>query len=105
MLFKVDENLHDDVAVLLRQQGHDALGVYDQQMQGHTDDDVASVCRREGRVIVRVGRYVNKCRGQPRHTFLLCGNVFRTHRVVLFERLVDPRILRQVFDEVIGLEH
>ena len=52
MLFKVDENLHEEVAVLLRQHGHDAVTVYDQQMQGQVDDDVAAVCRQEGRVIV-----------------------------------------------------
>ena len=52
MRFKVDENLHEEVAVLLRQHGHDALTVYDQQMQGQVDDDVAAVCRQEGRAIV-----------------------------------------------------
>lgn len=52
MQFKVDENLHDEVAGLLRQHGHDAVTVYDQQMQGHSDDDVAARCRQEGRTIV-----------------------------------------------------
>ena len=52
MLFKIDENLHEEVAELLRQNGHDAVSVYDQHMRGHTDEDVAAVCRREGRVIV-----------------------------------------------------
>lgn len=52
MNFKVDENLHDEVAVLLRQHGHDAVTVYDQHLQGGMDDDLADVCRNEGRVIV-----------------------------------------------------
>ena len=52
MQFKVDENLHEEVANLLRQHGHDAATVYNQQMQGHADDSVATVCRREGRVIL-----------------------------------------------------
>lgn len=52
MQFKIDENLHDEVAGLLRQNGHDAVTVYDQHMQGHTDEDIATVCRREGRAIV-----------------------------------------------------
>ncbi len=51
MRFKVDENLHEEVADLLRQHGHDAVTVYGQQMQGRVDDDVAAVCRVEGRVI------------------------------------------------------
>ncbi len=52
MRFKVDENLHNEVAALLRQHGHDALTVYDQHLQGRDDDDVAGVCCQEGRVIV-----------------------------------------------------
>ena len=52
MLFKVDENLHEEVAGLLRQHGHDAMTVYDQRLQGCDDEEVAAVCRREGRAIV-----------------------------------------------------
>jgi predicted nuclease of predicted toxin-antitoxin system len=52
MTFKIDENLHEEVAALLRQAGYDALSVYDQNMQGHKDEDLAAVCKREGRVIV-----------------------------------------------------
>ena len=52
MRFKVDENLHEEVAELLRQNGHDAISVYDQHMQGRADEDVAAVCRREGRAIL-----------------------------------------------------
>jgi predicted nuclease of predicted toxin-antitoxin system len=36
----------------LRRHQHDALTVYDQQMQGHADEDVAATCRQESRVIV-----------------------------------------------------
>ncbi len=52
MLFKVDENLHGEVAELLCQHGHDAMTVYDQTMQGNADQTVAAVCRREGRAII-----------------------------------------------------
>lgn len=52
MLFKIDENLHEEVAALLCHHGHDAVSVFGQQMQGHADDDVAAACRREGRAIV-----------------------------------------------------
>jgi predicted nuclease of predicted toxin-antitoxin system len=54
MRFKVDENLHPDVAEFLRQHGHDALTVYDQGLQGHTDQDIAQVCRNELRALVTV---------------------------------------------------
>jgi predicted nuclease of predicted toxin-antitoxin system len=52
MRFKVDENLHDDVAEMLRQHGHDATTVYRQRMQGEDDGNVAVECRQEQRVIV-----------------------------------------------------
>lgn len=52
MRFKVDENLHNEVAALLRQRGHDAVTVYDQHLQGRDDEEVAEVCRQEGRAII-----------------------------------------------------
>ena len=52
MQFKVDENLHSDVADLLRQHGHDALSVYDQGMRGYSDGDISKVCQREARALV-----------------------------------------------------
>lgn len=52
MQFKVDENLHADVAVLLREHGHDAMTVFDQGMQGYSDEKIAKVCGDEKRAIV-----------------------------------------------------
>ena len=52
MLFKVDENLHSDVADLLRQHGHDALTVHDQGLRGHGDAEIGAVCKRESRAIL-----------------------------------------------------
>jgi predicted nuclease of predicted toxin-antitoxin system len=52
MPFKFDENLHPDAAELFRQAGHDALTVYDQGLRGYGDDDVAEVCRQEGRALI-----------------------------------------------------
>ncbi len=52
MRFKVDENLHSDVAEALRSRGHDAVTVHDQQMRGDTDARLSEVCRAEGRAIV-----------------------------------------------------
>jgi predicted nuclease of predicted toxin-antitoxin system len=52
MLFKVDENLHPDVAEALRQYGHDAMTVFEQGMRGHADDEIANVCREESRTLV-----------------------------------------------------
>jgi predicted nuclease of predicted toxin-antitoxin system len=52
MLFKVDENVHPDATALLRDHGHDALTVGQQQLQGQKDDVIARVCQTEGRAIL-----------------------------------------------------
>jgi predicted nuclease of predicted toxin-antitoxin system len=52
MKFKIDENLPIEVAVALRDAGHDAMSVVDQGLGGRADTSVAEVCRREGRSLV-----------------------------------------------------
>ncbi len=52
MLFKTDENLPEDIADLLKQQGHDAITVPGQQMAGQPDIQVAQVCQNERRALV-----------------------------------------------------
>jgi predicted nuclease of predicted toxin-antitoxin system len=52
MKFKVDENLPAEVAVALREAGHDAMSVVNQGLGGRADANVAEVCRREGRTLV-----------------------------------------------------
>jgi predicted nuclease of predicted toxin-antitoxin system len=52
MKFKIDENLPIEVADLLRQAGHDALTVGEQNMSGVTDVTIASVCQSEQRAIL-----------------------------------------------------
>ena len=52
MKFKADENLPVEVVELLRQHGHDAMSVVEQQLSGHPDVDVANVCRAEQSALV-----------------------------------------------------
>jgi predicted nuclease of predicted toxin-antitoxin system len=52
MKFKVDENLPLEIAVNLREAGHDALTVVDQGLGGYADEHVAEVCKREQRALV-----------------------------------------------------
>jgi predicted nuclease of predicted toxin-antitoxin system len=40
MKFKVDENLPIEVAALLRDAGHDAVTIHDEQLVGADDDDI-----------------------------------------------------------------
>jgi len=50
--FKVDENLPLGVAALLREAGHDAVTVLDQDLTGADDPALAAVCVDEARAIV-----------------------------------------------------
>jgi predicted nuclease of predicted toxin-antitoxin system len=52
MRFKIDENLPVEVAESLRQAGHDAATVLDQQYGGSADIHLAALCQRECRILV-----------------------------------------------------
>lgn len=52
MQFKVDENLPAEIASLLREAGHSATTVTEQQMKGAPDPSLAAVCQRESRALV-----------------------------------------------------
>ena len=65
MKFKTDENLPVEVVDLLRQAGHDALSVMDQQLAGHPDEDVAAVCQAEQRALVTLDLDFSDIRSYP----------------------------------------
>jgi predicted nuclease of predicted toxin-antitoxin system len=50
--FKIDENLPQEVSQLLREHGHDAVGVFDQTMSGEKDPVLFEVCQNERRVLM-----------------------------------------------------
>jgi predicted nuclease of predicted toxin-antitoxin system len=52
MRFRIDENLHDDVATLLSGAGHDVHTVYDEGLRGSLDETIAERCRVEDRALV-----------------------------------------------------
>lgn len=52
MRFKIDENLPVEVAEILREIGYDALTVEEQRLRGEQDQSLASICRREQRILV-----------------------------------------------------
>ena len=52
MRFKIDENLPPEASALLRNNGHDALTVWDQGLQGRADNHIASVCQSEKRAFM-----------------------------------------------------
>jgi predicted nuclease of predicted toxin-antitoxin system len=52
MRFKIDENIHPDVALLLRWAGHDSATVWDEGLRGKGDPQIAEVCLAEKRALV-----------------------------------------------------
>ncbi len=52
MRFKIDENLHDDVAQLMQGAGHDVETVHTEGLRGADDSTIAAHCRGEGRAVV-----------------------------------------------------
>lgn len=52
MRLKIDENVHGDVAVALRTQGHDVTTVHDERLAGHPDADIARAIQSEHRCLV-----------------------------------------------------
>jgi predicted nuclease of predicted toxin-antitoxin system len=69
MKFKTDENLPVEVADDLRQTGHDALTVADQQLAGQPDVRVAEVCKAEGRAVVTLDLDFSDIRVYPPNDF------------------------------------
>ncbi|MEX1040685.1 MAG: DUF5615 family PIN-like protein [Pirellulaceae bacterium] len=65
MQFKIDENLPVEVAESLRQVGHDALTIHDQQMVGQPDLQVAVVCHAEQRVLITLDLDFSDIRAYP----------------------------------------
>jgi predicted nuclease of predicted toxin-antitoxin system len=62
---KIDENLHEEVAGALRAEGHDAQTVYDEGLRGRPNQDIATVCRREQRVLVTLDLDFGNIRRYP----------------------------------------
>lgn len=52
MKFKIDENIPVEASILLRESGHDAVTVLDQNMGGKADEHIIQVCTQEQRTII-----------------------------------------------------
>lgn len=65
MRLKIDENLPPDVADLLRQFGHDAIGVLEQNMGGVPDHELARICQEERRAILTLDTDFMDARDYP----------------------------------------
>jgi len=52
MRLKIDENLHDEVAELLRREGHDVETVHSEGLRGSEDAVLAQHCLAENRALI-----------------------------------------------------
>jgi predicted nuclease of predicted toxin-antitoxin system len=67
--FKIDENLPSEVAELLRDEDHEATTVFDQQLGGAPDADIAATCQREQRALVTLDAGFGDIRSYPPEQF------------------------------------
>jgi len=102
--FKVDENLPEELAELLRKAGWNCLTVYEQALGGEVDPTIEDVCEREERILVTFDRgFANM---KVSHARLPGFIVFRLrsqdkHSVLrVAERLVQTLIARPLRDEL-----
>lgn len=65
MRFKLDENLPVEAAAVLREAGHDAATVLDQNMRGEPYAGVAAACQREARILVTLDTDFADIRAYP----------------------------------------
>jgi predicted nuclease of predicted toxin-antitoxin system len=92
MRFKIDENLHDDVAALFVTAGHDVHTVYDEGLRGSPDNAIAERCRNEDRVLVTLDLDFADIRtyppaNHPGMIVLRVGNQSRPHILRVAGRL------------------
>jgi predicted nuclease of predicted toxin-antitoxin system len=52
MKIKTDENIPKEACEILRNEGYDALSVWEQNLGGHPDSDISTVCRAEERILI-----------------------------------------------------
>jgi len=69
MRFKIDENLPVEVAELLRQAHYDVVTVFDQQLEGCADSDIAIICQREQRCLITLDTDFADIRSYPPEQF------------------------------------
>ena len=69
MKFKIDENLPVEVAILLKEIGHNATTVYQENLDGAPDSDISIVCQREKRTLVTLDTDFADIHGYPPQDF------------------------------------
>jgi len=94
MRFKLDENLHPEVAPLLSKHGHDATTVWDEDLRGKADPEIAAACLREGRVLITFDLGFSDLRSYApeKHAGIIVlrlGSQSRAHLLSVIHRVLD----------------
>jgi predicted nuclease of predicted toxin-antitoxin system len=99
MQFKIDENLPAEVAVLLKNAGHDASTVLEQNLGGVADPNLAITCKRELRALVTLDLGFADIRTFPPNEFpgILVLRLRRQDKITVLE--VFGRILSRLYTE------
>ncbi|MDR3675339.1 MAG: DUF5615 family PIN-like protein [Acidobacteriota bacterium] len=93
MQFKMDENLHPDLAEFFCEHGHDAVTVWDEGLRGKSDSVIVDKCRDEGRALLSFDLGFADIRVYPpdRYPGLIVLRMENQSRQRLME--IAPRIL------------
>lgn len=99
MKFKVDENLPIEIIEILQDANHDAVSVFDQNLQGTSDLNLAEICKRETRAIVSLDLDFADIRTYPPNEFsgIVVLRVVRQdklHVISVFQQII-PLLLRE----------
>ena len=92
--FKSDENLPAEVTAILRESGHDAMTVLDQELGGHSDEALMTRCREEGRAMITLDLDFADIRSYPPADYsgiivLRLDRQDKPHIVDVFEKLMS----------------
>lgn len=79
MNFKVDQNLPEEVVQTLRNDGHDARNVYEEQLGGRPDPEISAAVKRESRALITLDVDFADIRTYPPEQYSGLV-VFRLHR-------------------------
>ena len=69
MRFKIDENLPIEAADILNHRGHDAETVFQEELGGAPDTDIALACKREKRALLTLDTDFSDIRNYPPENF------------------------------------
>ena len=94
MRFKTDEDLDPEVAEFLQDQGHDAVTVWDEGLQGSHDARIVETCRNESRALLTLDAGFGDLRAYPPQDYsgiivLRLENQSRKHVLSVLPKIID----------------